>query len=151
MNDLDGHDMTTDYPLPMHVKGLIPHEPPLRLIDRLLAANDQRGIAEAVIRPESPLLNEDGGLDPAAMIELIAQAYAAMKGYEELISGRSSQKGFLVGIADFQLAGRAREGQRLRITVETVGSMGGFALAEGEVYQGDEQIAAGTIKVWIPE
>jgi predicted hotdog family 3-hydroxylacyl-ACP dehydratase len=143
--------MKTDFALPMHVGTLIPHEPPLRLIDRLLEVKDRYGIAEAVVRPENVLIDEDGGLDPVAMIELMAQSYAALKGYEDLINGRPKQKGFLVGIAEFRLTGRAIRGQRLRIKVERVGSTGGFSLAEGEVRHRDQVVAVGTIKIWIPE
>jgi predicted hotdog family 3-hydroxylacyl-ACP dehydratase len=151
VNDLNGLHKKVDHSLPMDVNTLIPHERPMRLIDRLLKAEEQSGIAEAIVQPESPLLDEDGCLEPVVMIELIAQTYAAMKGYQDLSSGRSSRKGFLVGISDFHVVGRTRAGQRLRIKVETVGSTGGFALAEGEVYQEGERVAAGAIKVWVPE
>jgi predicted hotdog family 3-hydroxylacyl-ACP dehydratase len=143
--------MTTDLTLPMPVEALIPHEPPLRLIDRLLEVKDGYAITETFVRPENVLIDEDRSLDPVAMIELMAQSYAALKGYDDLINGRPKKKGFLVGIAEFRMIGRAIGGQRLRIRVERTGSTGGFALADGEVRHRGKMVAAGTIKIWVPE
>jgi predicted hotdog family 3-hydroxylacyl-ACP dehydratase len=85
------------------------------------------------------------------MIELMAQAYAALKGYQDLANDRAPRRGFLVGLRDFHVMGRALEGDRLRIKVETIGSTGGFAMAAGEVRHEGVMVAEGTIKVWIPE
>ena len=143
--------MKADLQLPMDVSVLIPHQPPLRLVDRLLEAVDQYGVVESVVHPGSVLLDQDGVLDPVAMIELMAQAYAALKGYNDLTNAIQPKKGFLVGIRDFNVRGRAREGDRLHIRVETIGSTGMFSLAAGEVRQGKNVVAEGTIKVWISE
>jgi len=143
--------MKAKFPLPMDVAALIPHRPPLRLIDRLLEAGDQYGVVESIVHPENVLLDQDGVLDPVAMIELMAQSYAALKGYEDLMNDRPSKRGFLVGIRDFNVTGRALEGDRLRVRVETIGSTGGFALAAGDVRHGKVTVAEGTIKVWVQE
>jgi predicted hotdog family 3-hydroxylacyl-ACP dehydratase len=143
--------MKADLQLPMDVAVLIPHRAPLRLVDRLLEAVDQYGVVESVVHPGSVLLDHDGVLDPVAMIELMAQAYAALKGYKDLTSDLPPKRGFLVGIRNFNVTGRVLVEDRLQIRVETIGSMGGFAVAAGEVWQGKNVVAEGTIKVWVSE
>ena len=136
---------TPDLALPLDVERLLPHRPPMRLVDRLV---------EATLGPDCLLADVAGGLEPVALIELIAQAYAAVRGYEERSQGRPVQVGFLVGVSTItfpDLPGfRLTASTRLEIRVRTVGMFAGFALAEGEVRAGDRCLAAGGIKVWVP-
>jgi predicted hotdog family 3-hydroxylacyl-ACP dehydratase len=143
--------MKTELSLPMAVEMLIPHRPPLRLVDRLLDYKDHSGVLSSIVLSDNVLLCDDGSMDPLAMLELIAQAYAAVKGYEDLLHEKPMKKGFLVGIRKIHFKGRAFVGDRLRITVSTVGAIEGFAVVEGEVLREGKVIASGTIKLWITE
>ncbi len=84
------------------------------------------------------------------MVELLAQAYAAVHGYEDQLSGAAVQEGFLVGVRGLRLEGAARAGDRLLIAIRTVASLEGFAVAEGEVRRGAEVLARGNLKLWLP-
>jgi 3-hydroxyacyl-[acyl-carrier-protein] dehydratase len=76
--------MGNDLTLPFPTERLVPHRPPLCLVKRLLEFSGQTGVVEAVIEPDNIFLNADGSLPPLAAIELIAQASAAVKGYDDL-------------------------------------------------------------------
>ena len=119
------------------------------IIDRLMDTHAQGGTAEALIAPESVLVDENGQLDPAAAAEMIAQAYAAVKGYNDLHAGEPVKQGFLVGIRKIQFLNPVFAGDALRINVDTVGAISGFAVVKGQVTRNQEVIAEGEIKLWI--
>ena len=141
--------MTAAYPLPMAAADLLPHRPPLLLIDRLCSWGDGAGIAEACLGPDCILADAAGTLGQVALVELMAQGYAAVKGYDDLVNGRPVQEGFLVGIRKLQITGRATTGQLLHIQIKTIGSFEGFSVIEGTVASGEEILAAGTLKLWL--
>lgn len=121
----------------------------MRLVDTLLACEDGSGEAEACIPEHSLLAGGDGEIDEAALIELIAQAYAAVKGYDDLIRGKPPGKGFLVGMRRLSITGTARAGDRLRVSIKTVGVFANFAVVEGAVVRGEDTLASGTLKLWL--
>jgi len=137
--------------LPMPADRILPHRPPMRLVDTLLSCENGSGEAEACIQAHSFLAGGDGGIDEAALIELIAQAYAAVKGYDDLAHGKPPGKGFLVGMRKIRITGKARAGDRLRISIRTVGVFANFAVVEGAVARGGETLASGTLKLWLAE
>jgi predicted hotdog family 3-hydroxylacyl-ACP dehydratase len=137
--------------LPVSADVLVPHGPPMLLISRLIEFESHSGVAEADINAENPLLDERGDLDRLAAVEMIAQSYAALKGYDDLSHGRSIKKGYLVGIRGMKFFDGSQSGNILEIHVSTVKSLGEFASAKGEVLRDGEVIAEGTIKVWTPD
>jgi predicted hotdog family 3-hydroxylacyl-ACP dehydratase len=143
--------MTAAFPLPMAAERLIPHRAPMRLVDRLISFADGDGTTEATLPGKSVVAGEDGAIDPVALVELIAQSYAAVKGYDDLVRGKPVSEGFLVGIRKLRVTGKAFADDRLLTTVKTVGTFEGFAVVEGTVTRGDEPLASGTLKLWITE
>jgi 3-hydroxyacyl-[acyl-carrier-protein] dehydratase len=141
--------MKTDLTLPMPARALIPHRPPMQLVQRLLSYADQAGVVEARFPADSILVGTDGSLDQVALVELLAQGYAVIKGYDDLLQGKEISKGYLVGLKKIELTGAARAGETLLVRIRTIGSFEGFAVAEGEVEREGEEIAAGTLKLWI--
>jgi predicted hotdog family 3-hydroxylacyl-ACP dehydratase len=143
--------MVTHPALPLEAGALIPHRPPMQLIRRLVALDGAGGTAEAVVSADGLLTEEDGSLHPAALVELIAQAYAAVKGYRDLVKGLPAQMGFLVGIRAVRFTGRALRGEALRVRVQATVALQGFVLVEGEVQSDRGVVASGSIKLYIPE
>ena len=90
--------------LPVSASTLVPHRPPILFVDRLSELTDDEAVVEARMAKENPLADEQGRLDPLVTLELMAQAYAAVKGYRELLSGTTPGKGFLVGVRKFQVS-----------------------------------------------
>ena len=141
--------METEPTLPLPVEALIPHRKPLCMIDRLIDVKDQGGTAEAEVTSDNVMVDEAGQLDPFATAEMIAQTYAAVKGYEVRLSGKPVKQGFLVGIRKIQFLKLVFVGDVLRINVDTVGAISGFAVVKGQVTRNQEVIAEGEIKLWI--
>lgn len=136
--------------LPMDAALLVPHRPPVRLIDRLLSFDLNSGVVEACLSDESPFL-EGQDIDAPLLLELMAQACAAMKGYSDLRAGNPIKKGYLVAIKRARFERRAGAGERLLIKVHMGPSFGGFNMAEAEVEGDKGPVATGEIKLWVPD
>jgi len=129
----------------------MPHRPPMRLVDRLVEYVDKTGVVEAEVAADGLLVGGEGRLDEIALAELMAQAYAVIKGYAARLDGLPVRKGFLVGIRKMQFERPVRAGDRLRIVIRMTAEVEEFALAEGEIRRGAERVAHGALKFWIPE
>jgi len=137
--------------LPLPVEKLIPHRKPMCLVDRLVEFKDQAGTVDARVLPGQVLVDDDGRLETLAVAEMIAQAYAAVKGCGDRLAGRPVKQGFLVGIRNIQFHQAVFAGDQLQIHVNTVGSISGFAVVEGVVTRKSDIIAEGQIKLWVNE
>ena len=135
----------------MPAAGLLPHRPPMVFVDRLLEWEPDAGLVEAVVPAESLIAAPGGFLEPAALVEMVAQACAAIRGYSALRSGGAPARGALVGITGFEFLQRARAGELLRIAIRFTGGIGPFHAAEGEVRRGDAPLARGSLKLWVSE
>ena len=141
--------MFMDLTLPLPAETFIPHRPPMRLVDTLLSWSETTGEMEAVPGSDCVLVGSDGTLDQAALVELLAQGYAVIKGYDDLLHGKEISEGYLVGVRKFSVTEQAHAGDRLLVRIRTVGSFEGFAVADGEIEREGRIIASGTIKLWI--
>jgi len=125
------------------------HQPPLRLIQRLLRVDEAYAEAETVLADDQVGIGPNGRIEAAALVELVAQAYAAAQGYRDQQAGKSAGMGYLVGASDFQIASTPAAGQSLRIKVTSTRSFADFYMVDGEVLAGTEVVAHGTLKVWV--
>jgi predicted hotdog family 3-hydroxylacyl-ACP dehydratase len=121
----------------------------MRLVDTLDAFDGSGGSASARLPADSLLASADGSIDEAAFAELIAQGYAAVKGYDDRVKGRPPRKGYLVGIRRLRVLKAARAGETLRIDVSVAGSFTEFAVVDGTVSRDGELLAEGSLKLWI--
>ncbi len=137
--------------LPVLASELIPHQPPIRLVDRIIEYKSNWGVVETVIKPDSFLLDDNGEFDSTAMIELMAQSIAVIKGYENTLDDKPMQNGFLVGGRNVQCMGTVFSGDLLRISIGKVGGIEGFTVADGEIKRDNEIIASGRIKLWVTD
>ena len=142
--------MNRNLTLPVDAELLVPHRRPVCMIDRLVEYRDESGVVEALLRSGNILVGEDGVLDRTAYMELIAQAYAAFKGYRDLLHEKPVKKGFLVVVKHMECKGEAFLGDLLRINVTTISEVGDFAIAEGTITLNDKIIASGSLTLWIP-
>jgi predicted hotdog family 3-hydroxylacyl-ACP dehydratase len=147
---MNNQPLKKDLTLPVDAELLVPHRRPICMIDRLVEYRDESCTLEALVHSGNPLVDEDGLLDCVAYMELIAQAFAAFKGYHETFHEKPIKKGFLVVAKHMECKKEAFLGDLLRINVSTVSEVGGFAIAEGTVTRGDEVLATGSLTLWIP-
>jgi predicted hotdog family 3-hydroxylacyl-ACP dehydratase len=135
--------------LPLAAESLVPHRLPMRLVDQLLEIEGKNGVVEALVDSNCPLVSAEGMLEKVALVELIAQSYAALKGYLDKVENKPVRQGFLVGIKKFVSLEPVFSGERLRITIETLGELEDFAVAEGQIWRSETLVARGEIKIWI--
>lgn len=144
--------MKTESLLPQPVTDYVPHRKPMRLVDTLVdITGEGGGIVEAKIDNDCLLLQEDGTLAPVVMVELIAQAYAAVKGCCDTRLGKPCRKGFLVGIQKSEFVKKAARGDLLRIDVVTEGVFDNFSVITGRVSRGEEVLGSASVKVFSVE
>ncbi len=136
--------------LPLPAERLIPHAFPMRWVERLIEFDGKEARVESCRLSGHPLFSNSVALPLCAMAELIAQAYAAVKGYQDLEAGLPVQKGFLVGIRRIEMLKGVPGTRPLSVHVRPAGMFGGFYLADGEVSLDGETIARGTVKLWVP-
>ena len=141
--------MKTDLTLPMPAETFIPHRLPMRLVDTLLSWGETTGEIEATPGADCILVGADGFLEETALVELLAQGYAVIRGYDDLLNGKQISEGYLVGVRKFRVFAQVLAGERLLVRIRTVGSFEGFAVADGEIERAGELVASGSIKLWI--
>jgi radical SAM protein with 4Fe4S-binding SPASM domain len=134
--------------LPVDAARVVPHKPPMLLIDRLLEMKERASISEMTVRGDMIFVDSKGMLDDASYPEIISQALAAMEGFRRLGNHDAQAEGFLLGIKKLEILGTARIDDTLRIEVYKAVKYGDFGIVKGEVYKGDELIARGEVKVW---
>ena len=142
--------------LPHSAADLMPHQRPMRLIDTVLSVEpDGSGTAETIIRADNIFLDRDNALLPEAMVELMAQAFAAVSGYSDLQAGRPGRTGYLVGVKKVSFpTPEANQpsvsvGDRLIVGVRPTGEFAGFVIIDAEVRRHDDLLAQGELKIWI--
>ncbi len=135
--------------LPAPAADLVPHRPPVRLIEHLLEVHAAAGRASATVRAGSLHVNADGTLDPTAHLELIGQTFAAAKGWRDRQQGWPPRVGFLAGATGMDCLDTARIGDQLTIAIKQTGTFGAFAMLEGQVHRHDRRIAGGQLKLWL--
>ncbi|MGE3538580.1 MAG: 3-hydroxylacyl-ACP dehydratase [Candidatus Tectimicrobiota bacterium] len=85
------------------IEQLLPHRPPMILLDRLVQVTAGTSTCEVTIRPESLFL-EPSGMPSFVGLEYMAQAVAAYGGYQAYLAGEPVAVGFLLGTSALQSA-----------------------------------------------
>ncbi|PJI98640.1 putative hotdog family 3-hydroxylacyl-ACP dehydratase [Acidovorax sp. 69] len=92
----------SDQPL-IPIENYVPHRGVMLLLDRLLAADEDRAVAEVTV-PRDGLFLHDAGMPSWVGMEYMAQTVAAWAGWNALRKGRAVQIGFLLGSRRFEAA-----------------------------------------------
>ncbi len=139
----------SDLTLPIAAEELVPHRLPMRLVEQLVEIDGKNGTVVTQVCPDNLLLDDSGSLEGVALIELIAQSYAALKGYLDRRDNKPVRQGFLVGIKKLEWFAAAASGDELQITIRTLAELDDFAVAAGAIQCGEKLLARGEVKVWI--
>lgn len=137
--------------LPVGTSNLLPHQPPMRTVDRIVALTEKEGSVEYQIDPDHIFLDQDGHLDPIVYLEMMAQSFAAIDSYRNRTVDGEPREGFLVGVRDFQVAERVITGGVLTINVAISRTFAEFTIMNGEVHHQDNRVASAILKLWIPK
>jgi radical SAM protein with 4Fe4S-binding SPASM domain len=136
--------------LPMSASGLVPHEPPMRLVDSLLLVGERKAAADAVVDESCIFLDEEGNLDPVALVEMLAQTAALFNGFRTRHLEPDSA-GFLLGVKNFKVHEPVRVKDRLRINAAKDVGFGAFSMVNGTIERDGVRVAEGQIKIYHEE
>lgn len=121
----------------------IPHRPPARLVERLVASNADTTEAELVVR-EGPWLRR-GSLAAEALVEALAQT-CALHAVANTKEG-AGHTGVLAAVSHFMFPTRAVPGDTVRLEVRLETRMGPLAAFEGVARVGEREVARGELRV----
>jgi predicted hotdog family 3-hydroxylacyl-ACP dehydratase len=130
------------------VAALVPHKPPMLLLDRVVSYSGDLVRCEVQIRPDSPFLTA-AGVPAIVGLEYMAQTVAAFAGLSAHAKGEAPRIGFLLGSRDVRIDADAfAVGDRLTVEARrTFGEndLGSFAC---EVRRGAEVLLRGNLTVY---
>ncbi len=136
--------------LPLDAELLIPHRKPMCLIDHLDTYDGKSCSASACLPVNSLfVIDNKGTIEHMVLLELIAQTYAASKGYEDMMDGIDFSMGYLVGISNALFYSDAYANQNLLIKVGSEEAFDNFHFAEGQVWHNETLLMKATMKIWI--
>jgi predicted hotdog family 3-hydroxylacyl-ACP dehydratase len=131
------------------VRELLPHDPPMVLLDRAISFEDATLIAEVDVRADS-ILCQDDGVPGWVGIEYMAQAVAAHAGCQARLEDKPPSIGYLLGTRSYKCSLAAFPiGETLQVHIESLYvemGLGAFACR----IDMDETVASATINVYQP-
>ncbi len=133
---------------PVDAKDIIPHRESMLLLDKLCASSSDFMEGKTVIKPGNIFISSRG-LDAACFVELLAQLAAAGDGYESTKAGKPVRSGFLAGVNDFMVMGKAVAGDELDLKLRKGMQLNNFTIVEGDVYRGKDLLAKGNLKLFV--
>jgi predicted hotdog family 3-hydroxylacyl-ACP dehydratase len=130
------------------IEELVPHARPMILVDRLVSYAPGRAVAEVVLRPDSPFVDE-GKVRALVAVEYMAQSVAAYAGMRSRLKGEKPALGFLLGSRDLKLAvDHFRAGDSLRVDLEHVFGDDQLGSFKCRVDRGAETVAEALLSVY---
>lgn len=84
------------------VAELVPHEPPMRMVERIAEVSEESIVCEATVRDSSPFVRA-GSMRAAAALEYMAQAAAVWTGWMARRHGEPPKPGYLVRVREMHL------------------------------------------------
>jgi len=131
------------------VSELVPHDPPMVLLDRVLVFEESTLVAEVMIRTDSMFCDGDG-VPGWVGLEYMAQAIAAHAGLQARQRGEPPSIGYLLGTRSYLCeAATFPVGEKLTVHVEALfveAGLGSFACR----IETDRLLAKATVNVYQP-
>jgi predicted hotdog family 3-hydroxylacyl-ACP dehydratase len=138
--------------LPCDATGFIPHAPPMLCIERILQvaprnSTNQQSLLETTVPQDGPFLCQ-GEIVPEYLIELSAQAAAAVAGYRALQANHDPPGGRLAAVDHFRFHHKVKPGDSLRIALEEMTTLGSITVIRCSIRRDSCCIAEGRLKLW---
>jgi predicted hotdog family 3-hydroxylacyl-ACP dehydratase len=131
------------------VRELLPHDPPMVLLDRAISFEDAILIAEVDVRADS-ILCQGNGVPGWIGIEYMAQAVAAHAGCQARLEGKPPSIGYLLGTRSYKCSLAAFPiGETLQVHIESLYVEMGLGAFACRIDMG-ETVASATINVYQP-
>jgi len=134
------------------IADIVPHDPPMVLLDHFVSADDNGLIAEVFITDASPFYQDGQGVPAYVGVEYIAQAISAFNGLTNYLSNKAVKPGFLLGSRKVDLkCPYFPLGATLKIAVNVSFNDGEMAVFDGEIRVEDEVVVTARINAYQPE
>lgn len=132
------------------IEQLIPQRAPFKMIDKLLNVDEETAMTLFAIQIDNCLLESDGMLAEAGVIEHIAQSASALAGYQARKQGnRNIPVGYIGEIRNFHYDGSVHVGDVLQTTVTRTDVFGNITCIDGETWVSNRRIAKLQMKIYI--
>ncbi len=131
------------------ISKLIPQQPPFVLVDKLIEFGDDRIVSGFEVPKTHVLVNRDGFLTEAGVVEHFAQTIALHQGYDYFLRGMDPPVGYIGSIKDFEIVRLPRVGEELRTSLQILQRLFGVTLVRGEVKLHEQIIAIGEMRTVI--
>ncbi len=135
------------------IASLLPHAPPMLLLDELVECGIDSVTAAATIRPDHPFFDHEAGGVPCHVgIELMAQTCGAFAGLRSLAEGKQPVLGFLLGTRNYRCSIRwFREGDQLKVLSTAVYIDGGTGVFDCQILMGSSSVSSARLTVHQPD
>jgi predicted hotdog family 3-hydroxylacyl-ACP dehydratase len=140
-------------PIYPDVVDLLPHKPPMVLLDRVVMVEALRAATAVKIRPGIPFFR-DGGVSSLAGIEYMAQTVAILSGWSDRGKGIAPKLGFLLSVREYESELAVfPDGANLRVEVVHSWGEGEMLRFEGKIIDADSsrEIAHAVLNVFGPD
>jgi len=134
--------------LPVAVDRFIPQQAPMRVINTLTRMAERSAEINVTIANDMLFVREDGTLEEAAYLEMIAQSAAALIGFKKFGVSNTVVDGLLLGAKKLEIFSKAEIGDILTIAIFKYARYDNFIIIKGRVLRGDELLAQGELKLW---
>lgn len=131
-----------------HFETLIPHRPPMVLVDEVTRYGPEEIHANRTVRLGDPFVSKSG-LQDAALLECIAQTIAAGDALYAQSRGGRVLRGYLTGLTGVQVFSRAALGETVTVKALCLKRMDGMGLFDAEAAVGERVLAKGRFKLFV--
>lgn len=132
-------------------RDLLPHAPPMVLIDSLIGYDDTGCRAQVTITPESRFFVDGHGVPSYVGLEYMAQTCGLHVGRRARENGQKVRIGYLLGTRDFHVdTGWFANGAILQIDVVQILEDDPMAVFDCRISCGGQQVATARLNVYQP-
>jgi predicted hotdog family 3-hydroxylacyl-ACP dehydratase len=130
------------------IRTLLPQQPPMLMLDRLISADEKSASTSLLIRKDNIFVTE-GRLNAYALIEVMAQTCAAQLGYADVyVNGKKDVRiGYIGAVKRMQIENSPRVGETLRTRMEVVEDFGDMKLVAAESFVNNRRIAVAELTI----
>jgi len=139
-------------PQDIDIRTLLPQQPPMVMVDRLISADEKSATTSLRIR-EDNIFVSDGRLNAYALIEVMAQTAAAQLGYEDkcLRGCQEVRIGYIGSIKRMHIEDVPKTGETLTTRMQVQEDFMNMKLVAVESFVNDRQIATAELTIAISE
>ncbi len=145
---LDDYSISQSLLETANISSLIPHQPPMVMVDDLYKSDNDIIISGFEIREDNILL-EEGLFKESGILENMAQTVALGFSYKgENQEAQKSQMGYLISANRFSTSKYLGPGSKIITMIRIIKMIGQFTKAEGAVFFNNQQISKAEINLF---